>query len=290
VAGGGAGNNLLSQYQSAMNRANQANEARYQDVLGGYQQRYQRGMDMLSGLGQQQSKDINELYDQQQGNINNNLINSGLMNSSVASTMAMGNNRERNADLGRLNDSVRQQAMAADAGLSGDTLQFMERKTEAQPNVALLAQIMQSLGVGGYGGGGIGGIGGGAMGGAGMGGAGGMAPPWLPPWLMPPGGAGYGSPNAGFQDSRRAAARANYAAQNQGKQDASNFMDFARSMTNPSTTPNIPPVTPWSGGIFDDAYANWAAANGGEDPLAMNGSRYNAPFNPDTSMNVPYGY
>lgn len=149
-------------WQQAYDQAKQANEARYQDILGGYQQRYQRGMDMLSGLGQQQARDINELYDQQAGQQSQDLIGRGLGNSTVMQTMQTGNNRERNADLQRLNDSVRQQAMQTDSGLSGDELQFMERRNDQYPDYNLMASLAQGMGAAGYGaGGGFGGGGGG---------------------------------------------------------------------------------------------------------------------------------
>jgi hypothetical protein len=203
--GAGAGN-IGNQFQAALNNARQANEARYQDILGGYQQRYQRGLGMLAGLGQQEGRDINELYDSQGSKINQDLIGRGLGNSSVMATMAMGNNRERNADLGRLNDRVRQQAMATDAGLSGDELQFMERRNDVGPDLSMLAQLAQGMGAAGYGQGG------------GGGGMGGYMPPMDMSFMMPGFGGGYQSPGpSAWNQNRLANARANYAAKNAAK-------------------------------------------------------------------------
>lgn len=203
--GNGGVGNLAQYYQTALNHANQANEARYQDVLGGYQSRYQRGLQMLAGLGQQEGKDINQLYDSQQSNINQNLIGRGLGNSTVMSTMQMGNDRERNADLGRLNDRIRQQALSQDANLSGDTLQFMASKNDKGPDVGLLAQLAQGMGQAGYGMPGFAG-GGGGYGSPSGGSGGGMMGGYTP---------FYGSsPNAGYSDWRLGNAQQNYAAGN----------------------------------------------------------------------------
>lgn len=206
-AGGGYSNDLSGQFQRRFDEANQANEARYQDVLKGYQSRYERALQMLAGLGQQEGKDINELYDQQGAKINQNLIGRGLGNSTVTSTMAMGNERERLASLGRLNEQMRQQAMAADAGLSGDTLQFMERKTEAAPSMELLAQLAQGVGAaGGYGGGmpPAGMYSGGASSGSGFGG--GMMWPQMMPFGF--GGMGFAPRGMSQRQQFQAAQRA----------------------------------------------------------------------------------
>lgn len=198
-----------SPWQQAYDQAKQANEARYQDILGGYQQRYQRGMDMLSGLGQQQARDINELYDQQAGQQSQDLIGRGLGNSTVMQTMQTGNNRERNADLARLNDQVRQQALQADSGLSADELQFMERRNDQYPDYGLMAQLAQGMGAAGYGAGG-------GSGGGGFGGGGGYLSPQQLGYQIP--GQAYGYPmmpmygGSNSQGGRSDAAMANAAA------------------------------------------------------------------------------
>jgi hypothetical protein len=278
AAGGGmgAGGGLFGQFQNAYNQARQANEARYQDILSGYSQRYQRGMGMLAGLGQQQGRDINELYDQQRSQQDQNLIGRGLGNSTVLDTMRMGSDRERNADLNRLNDSVRQQAIGTDAGLTGDTLQFMERKNDSYPDFGLLAQLSQGMGAAGYGGGG------GGIGSPG----GGMGMVYGPPMMGM--GGDYMGPSSSYGGLSPQAA-AMYAAKNAGKKGDADYNALMASMTNMPA--GAAPVTPWSdSGGFGDAYANWAAANGGEDPLRMYGTRFNAPVTSDTSMNAPYGY
>ncbi len=159
-AGGNPLSNLTNEFQSQMNRANAANEARYQDILKGYQQRFETGAGQLQGMGAQEGRDINELYDKQRAQQNQNLIGRGLGNSTVLSTMNAGNDRERAADLGRLNERVRQQSIGTMAGLSGDELNFMASKNENAPSWGQLAQLATGIGTAGYGagGGGAGGL------------------------------------------------------------------------------------------------------------------------------------
>ena len=180
-------------FQQAHDAANQANEARYQDALYGFYDRYRRGLGMLAGMGQQEARDINEIHDQQFARNQNDLIGRGLGNSTVMATMRMGTDRERAAALGRLNERVRGQVMNTDAGLSADVLNFMERKTETGPDPRLLAQLAQGVGAAGMG------MGGGGFGGSG-GGSGGTA--WVDTGGFPAGAimdgsmAGFGNPMA----------------------------------------------------------------------------------------------
>lgn len=152
---GGSGridnNSFGSPFQQAMDQANQANEARYRDILSGLQSRYQRNLSMMGGLGQQEARDINEAADQSYARGQQDLIGRGLGNSTRLVNLRMGVDRERNADLGRLNERMRSQVMNADSGLSGDVLSFMERKNENAPDMRLLAQLAQGVGAAGFG-------------------------------------------------------------------------------------------------------------------------------------------
>jgi hypothetical protein len=153
-AGGGGGGS-----GGGMAAANQANESRYQDILNGYQQRYERGLANLVGAGQQENKDINQRYDEQLASMNNDLVSRGLRNSTLAGNAQTGNDRERTADIGRLNERLRQEQLAVDAGLTKDTLDVMERRSDVGPDLALLAQLQRAAAMGGgMGGGGGGGI------------------------------------------------------------------------------------------------------------------------------------
>jgi hypothetical protein len=191
-SGGGSLGQLSAAYQQALDKANAANENRYQDTLQGSQARLERNMGYLENSGQQQAKDINQAYDKQLADTNQDLINRGLRASTITGNMGLQNQVERQNALGRMQDQLRQQRVATDSALSGDTLQLMASKNDIAPDMNQLIALAQMLGQGGGGGGAVmlppvmaggGGMGGGGYGyspvGMGYGGmpmVGGMAP------------------------------------------------------------------------------------------------------------------
>lgn len=174
--GGASGNNLYDAFQKAMDDANRANEQRYQDTLAGTQNRYERNMNYLEGAGQQEARDINQAYAQQAARTNQDLINRGLRTSTIASNLQAGNERERLNDQGRLQERLRQQRIATDAGLSGDVLSLMERRNDIAPDMNQLIALAQLEGRAGPIGGGYAGV----------------------PMFVSPGAIGYGLPSGGF--------------------------------------------------------------------------------------------
>lgn len=150
-AGGATGNALYDSFQSAMDRANQANEARYNDMVQGSQSLAERSMGYLDGIGTQQQADTDEAYKKQAAILQQNMINRGLANSTVADTMQMGNERERLADQRRLQADLNQQRLGTDMAVTGNTLGIMERRTDEGPSYELLAQLAMQQGQGGVG-------------------------------------------------------------------------------------------------------------------------------------------
>lgn len=219
MIGGAGGIGGGGSFQQSLDQANQANEARYRDILGGFQSRYDRNLAMLAGLGQQEGKDINELYDQQFARGQQDLIGRGLGNSTRLVTLRQGVDRERANDLGRLNERMRQQVLNTDQNLSGDVLNFMERKTEQGPDMRMLAQLAQGVGAAGFGlpsgyGGGFGG--GGNIGSPNLGTA------WINTGGFPAGAidggnmSGFGNPMASMPDSMFRGAWGNFGFPGQG--------------------------------------------------------------------------
>lgn len=99
----------------------------YGDLTSGYQQRYQRGMGLLEGMGVQEGKDIRQDYAKSAADQQQSLIDRGMGSASLGATMAAGNQREQTDALGRLNERLRAQQFAADTSLSGDVLASQER-------------------------------------------------------------------------------------------------------------------------------------------------------------------
>ncbi|MCA9366697.1 hypothetical protein KC887_00325 [Candidatus Kaiserbacteria bacterium] len=150
---------LVSEYQRAQNDAVQANEQRYQNILAGYNDRWQRAMSELANVGNQQRADLNRGYDAMAGQINANSIDRGLSNSTVRDTMLMGNQRERSMASNRLEEALTRERLGYDTGLQGDLLQFMERRNDTYPQLGQLTDLARMLGMatpsGGGGGGGL---------------------------------------------------------------------------------------------------------------------------------------
>jgi len=150
----GQGNAGGGSFQGEYDAAKAENEARYRDVLGGYQDRYQRNMDALRGMGAQEGRDINDQFNKRQSATRSDLVGRGLGNSSLLATTAAGNDRERTDALGRLDERLRQQQVSNDAQLSGDVLQTMASRVDSYPDLNRMAQLFQGAGAAGMGAGG----------------------------------------------------------------------------------------------------------------------------------------
>lgn len=109
----------------------------YADNATGYQDRYQRGMDMVNQLGEQQKVDARRQYAQFGAQQDQAMISRGLGNTTARTAVAQGNNEELSNAMGRINDQIMQRRLGADAQLSGDYLQSRQRYADYVTNVAL---------------------------------------------------------------------------------------------------------------------------------------------------------
>ena len=148
MSGGGmpSANGLYQDYQNAYQTARQANENRYAQGLQGYTDRYNRGMGMIAGLGNQELADIRQSGEDRQSSVRQRMTDLGLGGTTVGDSLAQGAQRETNADLGRAQERIRQQQAGTDAQLSGDALGFLERRTDAYPDMGSYMQLMQMAG------------------------------------------------------------------------------------------------------------------------------------------------
>lgn len=200
---GGSGNGpsgynggaIPNDYQRAYEEARAANEQRYQDILTGYQDRsnafqdrqagntddvltgyenrYQRGMDLLTGLGTQEKRDVDESYRNLGAANQQDMTNRGLTGTTIMPTMRAGIERERQDALSRVNERLQREQLMTDAGLSGDalgaqermygqglagymgatgdTLGFAERRDDTYPDMNQLMGLAQQYGASGAG-------------------------------------------------------------------------------------------------------------------------------------------
>ena len=141
--GGGSAGGIAGDFQRGFDDARQANDARYRDILEGYDSR----MGYLQNAGAQENADINQAYDAQKASGLQSLTGRGLGNSTIVNTMGMGYDRERADSIGRLEERLRNQYL----NTQKDTLDFMERRTDSYPDLNMLGQIGQMQGQSGGG-------------------------------------------------------------------------------------------------------------------------------------------
>ncbi len=126
---------LQQEYQKELDAAKSANEGRYQQLLR-----------ELKGSGEQEAKDIRAGWAGRATQGQQDLVSRGLSASTIAPTMAAGYQREENADIGRLNERLRERRLG-----------IIERRSDEYPD---LNQLMTLAGMTGSYGGGAGGGGG----------------------------------------------------------------------------------------------------------------------------------
>lgn len=114
--------------------------------FGGYRDRFQRGMSYLDGAGAQAEKDIRTDYDRSNNRSQMDLMKRGLGNSTITANQTAATERRKQDAIGRLKESLRNQYLDTDARLSGDTLQFMERRNDTYPDQMAIANLMMQFG------------------------------------------------------------------------------------------------------------------------------------------------
>ena len=142
---------LAGQYQQAIDKANAANESRYQQILGGYDDLSKRVTGELANAGNMERKDINRQYNSMGSDVYQRLVNRGFGNSSLLATMRMGTERERSDALARSYERAAQLRANADMQLSQAKMGVMERRTDMGPDPQQLIALSQGLGRAGYG-------------------------------------------------------------------------------------------------------------------------------------------
>jgi hypothetical protein len=145
--------NLSTAYQAAYNQARAANEARYADMMRGYEALRGEAERAFSGAGEQERADINQAWREQAAAGQQGLVSSGLAGTTVAPTLAMGYERQRQAELARSRERTTQARYAAISGVEQARLSAMERRTDEYPDMNQYVQLQQGLGrYGSYGG------------------------------------------------------------------------------------------------------------------------------------------
>lgn len=142
---------LAGKYQQALDKANAANEQRYQQILGGYDALQGRVMGDLANVGDMERKDINRQYNSMGADTYQRLVNRGFGNSSLLATMRMGTERERSDAMARSYERAAQMRANADMQISQGKMGVMERRTDLAPDPQQMIALSQGMGRAGYG-------------------------------------------------------------------------------------------------------------------------------------------
>lgn len=153
--GGGGGSNP---WANAMNSANAANEARYQQGMEGHNAWRARTNELLDQLGNQQKADVNESYNTLAGKTRQNMISRGLTGTTVQDAMLTGVERERSKSLARVDEQLARERLDAEGKAFYEQMGFLERREDEGPDMGLMAQLLSRAAAGGGAGGGGGGM------------------------------------------------------------------------------------------------------------------------------------
>lgn len=142
---------LAGKYQQALDKANAANEQRYQQILGGYDALHGRVTGDLANVGAMERKDITRQYNSMGSDVYQKLVNRGFGNSSLLATMRMGTERERSDAMARSYERAAQMRANADMQISQGKMGVMERRTDMGPDPQQMIALSQGMGRAGYG-------------------------------------------------------------------------------------------------------------------------------------------
>lgn len=129
--------------------ANQNNEARYGDILTGRTGIYDRNMARITSLGDQERSDINRRADQNKAAQVADAINRGYGASTVKNSIQNRAEEDRTRALAQFRDQEIMRQINTDSQLAGNVYDFMERRTDQQPNMQNLINVNQALGASG---------------------------------------------------------------------------------------------------------------------------------------------
>ena len=93
---------LKAEYEKAYNEAKTANEARYQQILTGFDNLYSDTMTGLEGMGDAARNDIRSGYDRAHSKAMQGLVNAGMANSTIMPSVTLSNTRRQTDALSRL--------------------------------------------------------------------------------------------------------------------------------------------------------------------------------------------
>jgi hypothetical protein len=151
VNGGQSVGGVAGAYQSALDSANAANEARYAEGHQGYTDLRSRTLADLAKQGDQGRKDINEQFNNFGQTQAQNLISRGLSASTAGLAPLALAERERSGAISRYDEGLRRERIGYDVDLTRDLLGFVERREDEAPDLGQMLQLQNQMGESGGG-------------------------------------------------------------------------------------------------------------------------------------------
>jgi hypothetical protein len=137
---------LKAEYDKAFNEAKQANEQRYNQIIGGYDTLYNDTMTGLEGMGDAARKDVNTGYNRAFSQSMQGLVNSGMANSTILPSVTLNNAGQRTNALNSLNEMLRREKLGYMNNITSNKLNFMERREDTYPDLNLYTSLMNNYG------------------------------------------------------------------------------------------------------------------------------------------------
>ncbi len=142
ASSGGLGS--AADYNAKYNEAKQANLDRYAEGKGELSSLRDRSMGYLEGAGQQEQADIRQSGDAAKAASGQKLQGLGLAGTTIGQTTNSGIDRETNDSLSRSNERINQQKLGTDSATTNNLTGFIERRTDAYPDMNVYAQLAMS--------------------------------------------------------------------------------------------------------------------------------------------------
>jgi hypothetical protein len=136
---------LMNEFQTAQDEATQANLERYEQVFGMYEDLRTRALEGMEGFGAAARSDIERGAQTQRTQMQQDLVSRGLTGTTILPAMEAGISAEEQRSLTQLNESLAQQAMNLDIGLTQNLGGFIERREDIGPSTGEIAGLAEML-------------------------------------------------------------------------------------------------------------------------------------------------
>lgn len=140
---------LARRYEAAQAEARRANEDRYGQIMRGHESMYTRGMKGVGTLHEEEREAIEGGAAEARAGIGQDAVSRGLTGTTILPTLRAGVESDRVAELASLGGRTARRRGMYEQALTQPKLGFMERRTDAYPDMGEMASISGMRGQGG---------------------------------------------------------------------------------------------------------------------------------------------